>query len=333
MAVATDTNTTERMWRLIIAFRSSRAIGVAVELGIPKYLSRHPHTAAQLAHDTGAHEPSLRRLLHTLVALELLSEDDAGRFSLTGLGEDMREDRLGPLIRFLVHDLDWAAWGRLDHSIKTGKRAFDHVHGMRNWEYYASHPEEAKIFDAAMQALTKPVAGAIARSYDFSDIGTLADVGGGDGTMLLAILKENPDLHGILFDQPHVIERARPRFAEFAGRVELVAGSFFESVPPADAYLMKSILHDWEDEDAIAIVKQCSKAGGSRLLVVERWLSDRITSKDLGALLSDLNMLVNPGGRERTESEYRNLFQHGGFTLRRSIQLDPQFYIFEGTAS
>ena len=321
------TNTVEEMWRLVISFRSSQAIGVAVKLGIPKYLSRHPHTSAQLAHDTGTNEPSLRRLLHTLVALELLTEDDQGRFELTPTGENMRDDRVGPLIAFLLNDLDWASWGRLDYSIQTGQRAFDHVHGMRNWEYYASHPEEAAIFDAAMQALTKPVAEAVARTYDFSGIETLADIGGGDGTMLLAILRAHPHLRGILFDRQHVVDRARPRLAEFADRVELVAGSFFESVPRADAYLMKSILHDWEDGDAVAIIKQCH----SRLLVVERLLSDHITPKDLGTLLSDLNMLVNPGGRERTESEYRDLFAKGGFRLERTIPLDPQFFLFEGS--
>ena len=320
------------MWRLIIAFRSSKALGVAVELRIPEFLSRHPHTAAQLAHDTGAYEPSLRRLLRTLVALQLLTEDDAGRFALTATGEEMRNDRLGPLIRFLLHDLEWSSWARLDYSIKTGERAFDRVHGMRNWEYYASHPEEAAIFDAAMQALTRPVADGVARLYDFSGIGTVADVGGGDGTMLLAILRRHPGLHGILFDRPDVIERARPRLADVAGRVELVGGNFFEGVPRADAYLMKSILHDWEDDEAVAIVKRCREAGGSKLLVVERLLSDRIGPEDLGTVLSDLNMLVNPGGRERTVAEYAELFARGGFRYERRIDIPPQFHIFEATA-
>lgn len=320
------------MWRLIIAFRSSKALGVAVELGIPEFLSRHPHTAAQLAHDTGALEPSLLRLLRTLVALELLTEDDAGRFALTPTGEEMRNDRLGPLIRSLLCDLDWSSWSRLDYSIKTGKRAFDHVHGMRNWEYYASHPEEAAIFDAAMQALTKPVADGVASTYDFAGLNTIADIGGGDGTMLLAILRAHPRLRGILFDRLDVVERARPRFADVADRAELVGGSFFESVPQADAYLMKSILHDWEDDDAVAIVKRCREEGGSKLLVVERLLSDKIGPQDLGTMLSDLNMMVNPGGRERTTAEYRDLFERGGFRLERTIPIPPQFHIFEAAA-
>jgi O-methyltransferase/methyltransferase family protein len=325
-------DTSEAVWRLAIAFRSSRAIGAAVELGIPEYLSRHPHTAAQLARDTGTHEPSLLRLLRTLVALELLSEDDSGRFALTASGEEMRADRLGPLIRFLIHDLEWRSWGRLDYSIKTGKRAFDHVHGMRNWDYFSSHPEEAAIFDTAMHAMTEPVADGVARAYDFTGIETIADIGGGDGTMLIAILRAHPHLRGILFDRPHVLKRAEAHTAELAERIELVGGSFFESVPQADAYLMKSILHDWEDDDAVTIVKRCREAGGAKLLVVERLLSEKIGPRDLGALLSDLNMLVNPGGRERTVAEYTELFQRGGYRYRRTIDITPQFHILEAGA-
>jgi len=308
-------------------------MGAAVELGIPKYLARHPHTLDQLAHDTGAHGPSLLRLLRTLVALELLSEDESGRFALTASGEEMREDRLGPLIRFVIHDLEWRSWGRLDYSIKTGKRAFDHVHGMRNWEYFASHPAEASIFDAAMHAITRPVADAVAGAYDFTGIQTIADIGGGDGTMLIAILRANPHLRGILFDRPHVLKRAEAHTAEVAERIELMGGSFFESVPHADAYLMKSILHDWEDDDAVAIIKRCREAGGSKLLVVERLLSEEIGPQDLGTLLSDLNMLVNPGGRERTVAEYSELFKRGGFRYRRTIDIPPQFHILEADAA
>jgi hypothetical protein len=311
-------------------------MGVAVELGIPEFLARHPHTAAQLAADTGAHEPSLLRLLRTLVGLQLLSEDESGRFSLTPTGEEMRRDRLGPLIRFLLHDLDWSSWGRLDYSIKTGKRAFDHIHGMRNWEFYASHPEMAAIFDAAMQALTRPVADGVARVYDFSGMKSIADVGGGDGTMLIAILSAHPHLRGILVDRPDVVQRHRKRFedAGLIDRVEFAGGSFFESVPAgADGYLMKSILHDWEDHDAVAILKRCHEAGGTKLLVVERLLSEKIGPQDLGTLLSDLNMLVNPGGRERTVAEYSELFEQGGFRYERTIDIPPQFHILEATST
>lgn len=323
------------MWRLITGFRVSRALGVAVELGIPEFLARHPHTATQLAADTRTHEPSLRRLLRLFVALELLTEDDSGQFALTELGQELRLDRLGPLVRYLTGDTDWASWGRLDHSIKTGERAFDHVYGMRNWEFYAEHPAHAAIFDAAMRALTRPVAEGVATAYDFSKVHSVADVGGGDGTMLIAMLRHHPHLRGILFDRPHVVERARARFEEagVAGRAELVAGSFFESVPSgAEAYLMKSIIHDWSDEESVAILKRCREAAEAthgRLLIVERKLSEKVGPEDLDALLSDLNMLVNPGGLERTTAEYADLFSRAGFKLERTIPVGGEFQILE----
>lgn len=324
------------MWRLITAFRISRAIGVAVELRIPEFLARHPHTAAQLAADTQTHEPSLRRLLRLLVATEILAEDASGRFSLTALGEELGADRLGPAARFLDGQNDFKSWAHLDHSIKTGERAFDHALGMRNWDYYARHPADAAIFDEAMRSLTTPTARAVATTYDFSGMGKVADVGGGDGTMLIAILEHNPELRGILFDRPGVIERARSRFdaSGLGDRVELISGSFFEEVPSgADVYLMKSIIHDWEDNEATEIMKRCRLAArdtGAPLLLVERRLSDEVGPHDLDASLSDINMLVNPGGRERTDTEYSELFRRADYRLERTLLVGSGFQILEG---
>src|SRR5262245_34757878 len=148
--------------------------------------------------------------------------------------------------------------------------------------------------------------------------------------MLMAILEQHPHTRGVLVDRPDVVERARRRFEEagLAARMTFAGGNFFESVPRgADAYLMKSILHDWEDDDCVTIIKRCREAGARRLLVVERLLSERIGPQDLGALLSDLNMLVNPGGRERTLSEYVALFASGGFRYERTIDVPPAFHI------
>jgi hypothetical protein len=322
------------MWRLAVAFRMSRILGVAVELGIPEFLARHPHTPTQLAADTNTHEPSLRRMLRAMVAMEVLAEDGDGRFSLTPLGEELRADRLGPFARFMDGDLDWQSWQHLDHSIKTGERAFDHVHGMRNWQYYASHPAHGAIFDAAMRALTEPVARSVATGYDFAQAHTVADVGGGDGTLLIAILGHHQHLRGLLVDRPDVVERARGRLKEagLIGRVELAGGNFFEAVPPgADVYMMKSIVHDWSDDEAIAIMNRCRAATErAPLLLIERRLSDRIGPDDLDAVLSDINMLVNPGGRERTDREYSDLFGRAGYRLRRTIPLELGFQILEG---
>ncbi len=150
----TDTN--RAMWRLMTAFRQSRSLGVAVELGIAERMIE-PRTARELATECGVHERSLLRLLRLLVAMEVASEDASGRFQLTALGEELGGDRLGPLVLYFCSKHDWSSWMHFDHSIKTGERAFDYVHGMRNWEYYATHPDDAAIFDAAMRALTGPV--------------------------------------------------------------------------------------------------------------------------------------------------------------------------------
>ena len=332
-AEATDTHA--RMWRLVVAFRISRIIGVAVELGIPGFLARHPHTSAQLAADTGTHEPSLRRMLRAMVAMEVLEEDQEGRFSLTPLGHELRADRLGPFARFMDGPIDWESWQHLDHSIRTGERAFDHVHGMRNWEYYAAHPDDGVIFDAAMRSMTEPVSKSVASTYDFSRAGRFVDAGGGDGTMLIAILAQHPHLTGVLFDRPSVVERARKRIAEarLGDRAELVGGSFFEEVPSgADVYLMKSIIHDWNDAESVTIMRRCRAAAGTSnapLLLVERPLSERIGPEDMDAVLSDLNMLVNPGGRERTDGEYSQLLQQADYRLSRTIPIGFGFQILE----
>jgi O-methyltransferase domain len=331
---ATDTN--RQMWRLIVASRISRSIGLAVELGIPEFLARHPHTSAELAADTQTHEPSLRRLLRLLVAVDVLAEDEQGRFRLTPLGEELRTGKLGPLVRFFNGEPHRQAWHRLDHSIRTGERAFDHVFGMRDWDFYAAHPEHGAIFDAAMRSLTEPVALAVASTYDFPANGTVADIGGGDGTLLIATLQHHRDLRGLLFDRPGVIERSRDRI-EKAGMIErttLVGGSFFDEVPAgAQVYVMKSIIHDWLDDEAVAIMKTVRAASGQSgapLLLVERHLSERVGPDDLDAVLSDLNMLVNPGGRERTDSEYAELFRRAGYRLERTIPVGFGFQILEG---
>jgi hypothetical protein len=329
-------DTYREMWRLIVGYRISRSLGLTVELRIPELLTRHPHTAAQLAADTQTHEPSLVRLLRLLVALDVLAEDEKGRFSLTPLGEELRADRLGPLVRFNDREPTWQAWQRLDHSIKTGERAFDHIFGMRDWDFYAQHPAHGTIFDAAMRSLTEPVSRAVASGYDFSSAATVADIGGGDGTMLIAILRDHLHVRGILFDRPNVLERSRKRIEEagLTDRAILAGGSFFEKVPDgADVYLMKSIVHDWTDDEAIAIMKTVRSAvghGGAPLLLVERHLSDRVGPDDLDAVLSDLNMLVNPGGRERNESDYTELYRLSGYRLERTVPIGFGFQILEG---
>lgn len=323
--------------RLITGYRITRLAGAIVELGIPDRLASEPQGAEDLATATGVHAPSLRRALRLLVAAEVLEEDERGRFSLTPLGQELRSDRLGPLARFYGSDFHWQVWAQADHSIRTGERSFDLVHGMRNWDYYAKNPKAGAIFDAAMSSNTGGLARAVVSAYDFCRFGLVADIGGGDGTLLAEILRACAGVRGVLFDMPSVIDRARVRMEErgLLDRCELVGGSFLESVPTgADAYVMKAILHDWEDGQARKIVGNISEAAGkgATLVVVERVLPERVGPADLDHLLTDVNMMVGNGGLERTEAEYGRLLAAGGFELKQIVATGTAVAVIEAVA-
>jgi hypothetical protein len=228
----------------------------------------------------------------------------------------------------------WRSWGHLLHSVRTGEPAFPEVYEMAPWEYWAAHPEENAVFKAAMTSLSSGVVNAVVRSYDFSRIGVLLDVGGGEGALLAAILAANPSLRGILFDQPNVVRSvgALLERAGVADRCEVVGGSFFEAVPTgADAYLLKSVIHDWDDEAAIEILRVCRAAMDDRgkLLVVERVI--RPGNDPDPAKFSDLNMLVIPGGQERTADDFELLYAGAGFKLSNIIRTGSPYNIIEGT--
>jgi O-methyltransferase/methyltransferase family protein len=325
------------MNRLIGAYRQSRCVGVAAELQIPERLAAGARTSAELAAECGANEHSLRRLLRALVAMDVLVEAPSEHFGLTPLGEQLRADKLGPAARLFNSEFHLRSWDHLDYSVKTGDIAFDHVYGMHDWDFYATHPEEGALFDAAMSANTGPVITAIADAYDFSRFPTLADIGGGNATLLEEILRRFPHNRAVLFDLPSVVERAkaRQRDAGVANRIEFVGGSFLESVPSgADAYLMKSIIHDWDDAHATKIIERCRNAveAGAHLLLIERVMPEHVEPRHLEGLLMDLNMMVNNGGLERTEAEFRILLQRGGFRLERMVQTETVFCVLESVA-
>jgi hypothetical protein len=227
----------------------------------------------------------------------------------------------------------WKSWGHLLHGVRTGEPAFPQLYGTTAWEYRAARPEEDAVFNAAMTALSAPVAEAVVRSYDFSGIGILVDVGGGEGGPLATILAANPALRGILFDLPHVVATAEALLerAGAADRCEVVGGSFFEVMPSgADAYLLKSIVHDWEDAAAIEILQRCRAAiadtGG--LLVVEPVI--RPGNEPDPAKFSDLNILVMLGGRERTADDFERLYAEAGFRLSNIVRTQSPFDVIEG---
>jgi hypothetical protein len=316
-------------------YQVSQAIHVAAVLGIADLLENGPRSADELGEATGAHAPTLYRVLRALSSVGLFAESD-GRFGSTPLSEYLRTDAptsLRAWAKQIGQPYYWMSWGHLLHCVRTGEPAFPELHGTNAWEYRAAHPEEDAVFNAAMTALSAGVVEGIVRSYDFSGFGVLVDVGGGEGALLAAILASNPALHGILFDQPHVLTDAGALLerADVASRCEVVGGSFFDAVPEgADAYLLKSIIHDWDDSSAIQILRACRAAiaDTGRLLVIEPII--RPGNEPDPAKFSDLNMLVMLGGRERTAGDFGRLYTEAGFRMTDIVPTGSSFAVIEG---
>jgi len=265
------------MLRMIQGFWLARALSVAVKLGIADLLKEGPKSSEELAKATKSHPPSLYRVLRALAAEGVFSEDDKGRFSATPLGSALQTGMPGSMLPFVLEQLDdehYGAWGDLLHSVMTSETAFDHHFSMDLWQYRALHPEDAKTFDEAMANITEVAVGPILGAYDFSPFDTMIDIGGGDGSLLAAILGKHPGLKGVLFDMPRVTPKAERRIeaAGLAKRCEIVSGDFFKSVPAGgDAHILKAIIHDWDDEQATMILRNCLRAmaPNGRLLLIE----------------------------------------------------------------
>jgi hypothetical protein len=319
--------------QLVNGYGAAQAIHVAAVLGIADRLAAGPKTANELADAAGAHPDSLYRLLRALASIGVLEERDERRFALAELGQGLRSDAprsLSGWAAFIGRPPFWESWGALLHSVRTGENAFRHVHGQSVWEYRAARPEEQAVFDGAMASMTGAANAAILDAYDFGQFRTVVDVGGGNGTLLGAILERHGAVRGLLFDQPHVATGAEETLAPFADRCRTVGGSFFDSVPTGgDAYVLKAIIHDWEDHEAIAILSVCREAmaPGAAAVIIERDLGP--PNADPDAKFSDLNMLVNPGGRERTYDEYRRLCDQAGLRLAGSTPTASGWAVFE----
>ncbi len=313
------------MLQMIHGFWVSRAIYVTAKLGLADLVKDGPKSADELARSTGTHAPSLYRVLRALAGVGVFADDGQGRFAQTPLSETLRSDTLGSLRAMAMVELGqehFPAWGNLMHSVRTGEIAFDNLFKQSSWEYYAQHPEEASNFNQAMKSLTAIVNVAVLSAYDFSGVGKLVDIAGGTGELISAVLNMNPHMRGVLFDLPHVIEEAGPLLdaAGLRDRCETAAGDFFESVPEGgDAYVMKWIIHDWDDEKSTAILKNIHRAmnENGKLLLIEMVVPEG-NQPDLSKFL-DLNMMVMTGGRERTEAEFSSLLTASGFKLTRVI--------------
>ena len=323
--------------QIIMGKWAMQAVYAAAELAIADHLKDGPRSSADVARSCGTNADATYRLMRALSNIGVLDELEGRVFALTPMGEYLRSDVTGSLrgfARLTGYAPTWRPWGDFLHSLRTGEPAFEHVFGENPFDWFAKHLPESAIFDEAMTSVSSVESEAVAAAYDFSSIGTLADVGGGRGFLLATILRRTAGPQGILFDLPHVVGGAPPLLRKLgvAGRVRVEAGSFLEAAPAgADAIIMKHIIHDWNDEDCITILRNCRAVlpPGGRVLVVEAVVpppGERSWSK-----LLDLEMLViTPRGRERTEAEYAALLGSGGFRLTRVVPTMSPVSIVEG---
>jgi len=323
--------------RLLNGFRGYQLAVAACRLKLPDLVAAGIGEAEALATQTGTHEPSLRRVLRGLAAWGFFAEGQDGRFRPTAVSNAFRSDRPGlrNMTLMLSHEA-YESWGELMHALQDGQPVFERLYGKSRWEKMAEDPEDAAHFNAAMVETTKRVGKSFIAAYDFRGIRTVVDVGGGNGALLAAVLGAHPELNGVLFDLPAGLAGAESalKSAGVAGRARVVEGSFFESVPSgSDLYLLKSIVHDWDDEHALKILQACRTAMGpdARLVVVERLLPETGVDGDhaLGTLMSDLHMMVVLGGQERTTAEYASLFAQAGLRMTHPIAMASDFYAIE----
>lgn len=320
--------------QIINGYWATFTVCAAARLGLADELAKGPSTVSELANRVGAEPASLYRLLRACASLGIFSEGPAKTFSQTPLSEPLRTGVPGSMhgLAAMTSLLHARAWPEIVHSVRTGKTAFEKVFGKEIFDYLPGDPEGGRAFDAAMASYTAVLSGALAQSYDFSPFRTIVDVGGGNGALLAAILGRTPTARGVNFDLPQVADRAKTHLAGagLVQRCEVIGGSFFESVPPGgDAYTLKMILHDWDDERSIAILRNVRKVTRpeARLLVMEAVLPEG-NAPSPGKLL-DINMLVMTGGRERTEAEFRQLLGASGFEIVRIVPAHPTIAVVE----
>jgi len=328
----------DAMLDLIGAYWLSQLVLVAARLGLANLLAKGPRTAEALAKECGADAGHLRRVLRALASQGVFAEDARGRFKLTALAQTLRSDRPGSLRDYalmLCDDYNWQAWGALTQGVQHGGVPFEKVFGQPFFEYLRQHPEKEAAFAASMASTSSVQNEAVARAYPFDRLARLVDVGGAHGHLLATILRRHKKLRGVLYDQTQVVAGApasgfvtAPGLAE---RCEIVGGDFFEAVPAgADGYLMKYILHDWDDARCVRLLGLCrdAMAADGRVLVAEHVIPRG--NKPYRGKLLDVMMLVVVTGRERTREEFRDLFARAGLRLRRVYATACPLFVLEG---
>lgn len=312
----------------------TQAVSVAAELGIADLIAESPLTADDLAKRTQTDANALYRILRALASAGIFAEDSDGRFLLTETANLLRSDVPGSqrFFAIMMGAEFHGAWGELLYSARTGRPGFDKRFGAAAFQYMLQHPDRHAIYDKAMGGYGIAEGQAMLEAYDFSSVRTVMDVGGGSGFLLSAILNRYPKLNGILFDLPAVAERARSTFPESAisGRCQIEGGDFFSSVPRgADVYILQHIIHDWDDRDAVSILRSCREAmkPDSRVLLLESVIPPG-NEPSFGKWLDLMMLLV--GGRERTKEEYGQLFSAAGLKLSRIIPTAAEISVLEG---
>lgn len=328
--------------RLIGSYRITHAIKAAAELGITDQLGERAQSGSELAERLNVNPQALYRLLRTLVSIGLLAEAGDGLFTLTPVGACLRRDAPESMRAWaLCEGAEYyqGAWMNLRHAVQTGETAFEQTHGVTFYQHLARHRETGHGFSQAMLDYARLIAAAVVAGYDFEGVRRVVDIGCSHGRLLSTILEANPTVSGVFFDRPEIIERAEERIrgSEIASRSELVAGDFFESLPTGgDLYILSRILMDYDDERGVRLLQNCHRAmaPGGRVLIVQLLMPEQCDEGARESLfeaaVSDLNMLVLTGGRERTEGEYRALLGRAGFRLSRVVRTRALVSLIEG---
>ena len=331
------------MMRLLGGAWVARIIHTAAEIGVADQLDDVPRGADAIATATQTHAPALARLLRALAAIGVVQESDERQYTLTALGATLRSDRRDSLrgwARVILSEIDERPWAALTHAVRTGDYAFQHAFGTDAWAYRSAHPENSRLFDEAMQSMTRNVNSAISAVYPFHEFGWIMDVGGGNGALLLSILEANAGARGTVFELPHVAPHARERIAAsgLGARCDVIEGDAMTNVPPgADAYVVKGVIHGRSDDETVTILSHCRLAmpRHAKLLLIERLLPERADPDDGRGrtnLLMDINMmLMAPGGRERREAEHRALLTQSGLHVNRVLRTASPMAIIEAT--
>jgi hypothetical protein len=321
---------TFKMYELISGYWVACSIHAVARLDIADLLSNGPKTLSELALASHSDQKSLYRLLRAVTSVGIFEEQADGTFILNDLGSTLLSDVPGSAKPWALANLGehYPAFGELTYGVQTGKVPFDHVHGVSLWDYYKQHPEAGVNLMKAMAGISGAVLKGIIDAFDFTPYATIVDIGGGNGAMLFAVLNSSPKSKGIVFDEPYVVEATMKQIPEsLKDRCTVSGGSFFEEIPAnADLYMTKWVVHDWNDDEAIALLKVCHKAMpvGGKLLIIDAVIPDDALNRPHAGKLLDINVMAMATGKERTFNEFKNLLEKAGLIFKRLIHTSTE---------